>query len=84
MDGTTDGLIFEGEIESYLRSECIGFQRDGDRLIPVVQMLVQPRRGPLTTLYQVQTGDDQGRQLRRFRPPVDIPAPQRRPLWSDD
>lgn len=84
MDGTTNRAIFEDEIEAYLRSECIGFQRDGDRLIAVVQLLVQPKRGPLTTLYQVQTSDEQSRQLRCFRPAVDIPAPQRRPLWRDD
>ncbi len=82
MDAPSRVATFEGEIESYVRTECIGFQRGtDDGLVPVLQLLVQPKRGPLTTVYVVQTRDDSERPLYRYRPPIDIPAP--RALWSD-
>jgi hypothetical protein len=83
MDASSRVATFEGEIESYVRAECIGFQRGTDGLVPVLQLLVQPKRGPLTTVYVVQTRDESERPLYRFRPPIDIPAPQRAPLWND-
>jgi hypothetical protein len=84
MDGATNSATFEGEIEAFVRSECIGFQRGPDGLIPVVQSLVQPKRGPLTTVYEIQARDGLGRKLLRYRPRIDIIAPQRRPVWNDE
>lgn len=83
MDGATNPAIFEGEIEAFVRSECIGFQRGPDGLIAVVESLVQPKRGPLTRVYQIQTSDEHGRKLLRYRPRIDIIAPQRCPLWNE-
>lgn len=77
--------LFEGTIKAFLRSECIGFQRTPQGLIAVVQSLIQPDDGPLTTVYQIQTNDEHGRQYLRHRPRIDIPAPHRRPsTWNEE
>ncbi len=83
MEGASSQKAFDGEIESFVRSECIGFQRGPDGLIPIVQSLIQPKRGPLTTVYHIQTLNPNDRTLLLHRPRVDIIAPQRRPLWQD-
>jgi hypothetical protein len=72
-DASTE--IFEGEIVVWLRSRCIGFQRDADRLLAVVESLVQPKGGAPLLVYQVKDPLTAARPLLRFRPRIDIQPP---------
>jgi hypothetical protein len=67
--------VFEGEIVAWLRSRCIGFQRDADRVLAVVESLVQPRDGAPLLVYQIKDPQAAPGPLLRFRPRIDIPPP---------
>ncbi len=69
---------YDDEIAAFIRSRCIGFQRGNDRLIVVVENLVQPKIGPLTRVYQVESPGEARSRLLRHRPHIDIPAPSQR------
>ncbi len=73
MDRRAD--TYDGEIVAVLRSQCIGYQRDQDELISVIESLVQPKEGPPTIIYQIQRRDGSRGVLLRSRPMIDIPAP---------
>ncbi len=68
---------FEGKIVAVLRSTCIGFQRHGAELVPVIESLVRPKEGPPTRVYQVRSRDGSISRTLRRRPHIDIPAPSR-------
>ncbi len=71
----TGANTFEGEIVAILRSKCIGFQRDGEQLVSVLESLVRPKDGPPTVVYQLRRSDGTQVAVLRRRPPIDIPAP---------
>ncbi len=68
---------FAGEIVAVLRSTCIGFQRHGAELVPVIASLVRPKAGTPTLVYQVRSRDGSISRVLRRRPRIDIPAPSR-------
>ena len=68
---------FAGEIVAVLRSTCIGFQRHGAELVPVIESLVRPKEGAPTRVYLVRSRDGAINRVLRRRPPIDIPAPSR-------
>ncbi len=62
-------------VAAVLDDAGVGFQREGERLITVVESLVKPKDGPPTLVYQLQSPDLPPQRLLRKRPRIDIPPP---------
>jgi len=75
MDERSSNL-FTGEIVAVLRSRTIGFIRDREQLITVIESLVRTREdGPPVLVYQLRGPGGSTDAVLRTRPAIDIPAP---------